>query len=149
MSYSTLADWEARATPKVVRSHAAKPALSGSIQTHLDSAQTIVDGYIQGSYDVPLSDPPQFVKDIELRIASFNYLISEGVPVQAGIEAISEQVDKDYIRLRDIAMGKITLPADADATPNSSEGRCTFKSSSSTRRKQSYRNFNSKGYEVV
>lgn len=149
MSYSTLADWELRATPKVVRSHAAKPALSGSIQTHLDSAQSIVDGYIQGSYDVPLSVPPQFIKDIELRIASLNYLISEGVPVQAGIESITIQVDKDYEHLKQISMGKITLPSTADSTPNTSEGRCRFTSSSSSQRKQSYRNFNSKGYEVV
>jgi len=149
MSYSTLSDWELRASPKVLRTYATRATTSGSVQSHLDAAQTLVDGYVQGSYTTPLETPPQFIKDIEMRIAGWNFIVSEGVPVKSGLEALEAMVNNDYQRLRDVANGRITLPSTADSTPGTSEGRCQFKSSASTRRSQSYRRFNAKGYEIV
>ena len=79
---------------------------TGALASAQADADALVDGYLAGRYSVPLASPPVIIVGIAASLVRFN-LWGNNAP-----DEVRKRYDDAVARLKDIAAGRLVIPAD-------------------------------------
>ncbi len=120
MAYCSQSDLEARFGVQEVADlldlNNDSSADSGRLASAQSDADALIDGYISGRYDTPLSTVPNVIVNIACNLVRFT-LSANNVP-----EEVQKRYDESIRILKDIAAGKFNLPVDEVSSSESTGG---------------------------